>query len=335
MVTVNGISSIVLKTVGLILLVAGVLKGYQLVTEPVANNSVWTYRPCLIVQVELELALGVWLLSSLLPKVAWLTALACFAFFSLVTLYKGLTGAESCGCFGSVHVNPWITLWVIDLPAVTGMVLFRPVCSFGCVLLSVRTQGFVRGLIAELLTPLPSSRRFGITAVLVAAVLGITTPILAFNEPAISTSTYEVLEPETWVGHRLAVLDQIDVAAKLEQGTWLLLFYHDDCPDCRRAIPEYEQMARDLAGNEDVLRVALVEVPPFGRPLIPPNSPCTVARLAETKEWFVATPAVVLLTDANVKAAWEQTAPDLETVVSEIAAKEQETAKSPDFRINI
>lgn len=30
----------------------------------------------------------------------------------------------------------------------------------------------------------------------------------------------------------------------LQKGTWLVLLYHYDCPDCGWAIPKYEQMAR-------------------------------------------------------------------------------------------
>ncbi|MHC4477380.1 MAG: hypothetical protein ACYTEL_17165 [Planctomycetota bacterium] len=41
-------------------------------------------------------------------KAAWLAALLCFSLFSFITLSNGLTGAASCGCFGSVHLNPWI-----------------------------------------------------------------------------------------------------------------------------------------------------------------------------------------------------------------------------------
>jgi hypothetical protein len=37
----------VLKVLGLLLVVAAVLKGHQLLTEPVANSSIWTYRPVL------------------------------------------------------------------------------------------------------------------------------------------------------------------------------------------------------------------------------------------------------------------------------------------------
>ena len=31
------------------------------------------------------------------------------------------------------------------------------------------------------------------------------------------------------------------------------------------AIPKYERIARDMAENEDFLRIALIEVPPYGQ----------------------------------------------------------------------
>ena len=146
----KAVSNTLLKLLGILLLVAAVLKGWQLINEPVANNSIWTYRPFLILQVEFELALAIWLLSGLFKKAAWFAALLCFSVFSAITLYKGITGAESCGCFGSVHVNPWITLFAIDLPAVLALSVFRQALSFQ------RKAESIKALIHELITPLPS-----------------------------------------------------------------------------------------------------------------------------------------------------------------------------------
>jgi len=74
-------SNIVLRLLGILLLAAAVLKGWQLVTEPVANSDIWSYRPFLILTVEFELGLAIWLLSGLFKKAAWLAALACFSAF--------------------------------------------------------------------------------------------------------------------------------------------------------------------------------------------------------------------------------------------------------------
>ena len=66
-------SDIVLKLLGLLLLTGAVMKGWQLLTEPVANSDIWSYRPFLILVVEFEIALGIWLLSGLFKRLAWLT----------------------------------------------------------------------------------------------------------------------------------------------------------------------------------------------------------------------------------------------------------------------
>jgi hypothetical protein len=94
-------------------------------------------------------------------------------------------------------------------------------------------------------------------------------------------------------------------------------------------------MARDLEGNEDFLQIALIAVPPYGQGPVSENSTCSLGRLAETKEWFVTTPAVALLTDGNATSAWEEEekAPDLNTIIQKIAKnqKKQEKVEKPRF----
>ncbi len=202
-------SDIVLKVLGLLLLTAAALEGHELLTVPVAGKDPWSWRPFLIFQVEFELAMGIWLLSGVFKRLAWLAGLLCFGLFCCVTLYKGLTRAVSCGCFGTVHVNPRITLL-----AVIALSLFRPVRLLTPLLSFLRRQESIHGAVRRLLKPLPSAPRFAATAALGLAILGLTTPILVLNEPATATSTYEVLEPETWVGKRLPIVEHIDIGGQ-------------------------------------------------------------------------------------------------------------------------
>ncbi len=289
-----------MRLLGGVLLAAAVMKGWQLLTEPVANNDIWTYRPLLVLTVEFELALAIWLLSGLFKKAAWLAVLLCFSVFSLVTLYKGLTGAESCGCFGTVHVNPWITLFAVDVPAVVLLALFR------------RPKG-------EKLLAWPSLSHFATTAALGIIVLAVTAPIIILKEPAAVTSSYEVLEPKTWIGKKLPILEHIDIADLLKHGMWLVLLYHYDCPDCAKAIQSYENIAREISGNGGFVQIAFVEIPPYGQGLVRADSPCVLGRLANVKEWFVTTPAVALLENGRTKRAWEGQAPPFETIIESMA----------------
>ena len=59
-------NDIVLKALGALLIVAGTLIGWQLLTEPVANNNIWTWRPFMALQVDKD-----WFVTT--PAVALLT----------------------------------------------------------------------------------------------------------------------------------------------------------------------------------------------------------------------------------------------------------------------
>ena len=306
-------SNIMLKLLALLLITGAILKGWQLLTEPIANNDIFSYRPFLILVVESELALGIWLLSGLFKKAAWLTALSCFALFSFITLYKGLAGAESCGCFGSVQVNPWITLFAVDIPAVIVLAVFRPGIS-----LAGRPES-IKTLIQRILTPLPLIPHFTATLSIGLVILAVTGCVLGFNKPAKSTASYEVLELAEWVGKKLPILGDIDIGKQLKKSTWLVLFYHYDCPECEKAIREYQHKAKDLAENKDLLKIAFIEVPPYGRSMVNSNPNYAVGKLSDIKEWFITTPAAVLLENSTVRAVWEGKAPALDAVLRNVA----------------
>ena len=163
---------------GLVLIVAAVLKIHQLLTEPIISKGFWESWEFFLIQIPLELGLGIWLVCGLFRKAAWVVTVLVFGLFIALTLQKGLIGAESCGCFGRVKVNPWVTLSVIDIPLFLGLVIFRP-----------------RGL--KLLPPPwpPKGHFFGI-AIPTFIVIGAIMPVLIFNKPPDKTDKYEVVRPE-------------------------------------------------------------------------------------------------------------------------------------------
>ncbi len=276
------IGCIVLRLLGLLLLAAAVLKCKELLTIPMANNDLWTNHTLLVFEAAFELGLGLGLLSGLYKRLAWLGSLLCFLTFCGVTLYKGLTGAESCGCFGQVHINPWITLWAIDVPAVLLLLIFRP---------AKKPQVF-----RDYHAPI-------VGLILVAVVL--TAQYLYTHEPARVTAEREVLESRTWIDQPLHVINVIEDSAGLQEGNWLVMLFHYDCTDCQETIPQFHEIAENLVGNEDMLRLAQIEVPPYGYRTDLDTSPTFKTRMDETKEWLIVTPTVVLMSDGIVKYAWE------------------------------
>jgi len=77
----------------------------------------------------------------------------------------------------------------------------------------------------------------------------------------------------------------------------------------------------------NILRQALIEVPTYNHSQINPNSPCTLGRMDNSKEWFISTPSVAILTNSNVKQAREEKTPDFETIIESIAISVEKTTK--------
>ena len=322
----------VLRALGVLLIAAALLKGHQLMTEPVANRDIWSYRPFLIFQIESELALGIWLLSGLFRRLAWLISLMCFSLFCCVTLYRAMTGAISCGCFGKVQINPWLTLVLVDLPAVVALIAFKPIraisnlrCSANTIMRASnllcralnRTPFSIKAVIMhshfifvlrKILLPIPIRTLQG-TLLVVVMILITTTPVLSIAKPAKATSTYEVLEPWTWIGKELPIFDHIDIASRLKGGNWLVVLYHHDCPDCRIIIPKYKQMAIDIQDSGDYLHIALIEVPPYRADPPRQDVPWISGKMDDSKKWFVLTPVPMLIVNGRIQKVYDRKIP--------------------------
>ncbi len=182
---------LILKAAAAVLLIAAILKAWQLLTLPLQGDTLWTSRPLLIALVEVEFFLSLWLFSGLKPFAAWATTLACFCIFTIATFYRIATGAASCGCFGGMDVSPWVTLMAIDLPLVTGLFFFsRPTRVQHDS--QINTEPESRGLISEQSQPtasplqIPANRPLWWAPVWIAGIiifLAGSTLYLALNKP--------------------------------------------------------------------------------------------------------------------------------------------------------
>ncbi len=277
--------------VGLLLVAAACLKTVQLVTEPAAALVQPLGRYFLSVQIGVEIALGLLVLSGLYWRVLRWFVLTLFTVFAGYSLYLGLSGAASCGCFGFIQVTPWWTFG-LDMAVVTGLLLSA--------VSNHREIEAEHNYLARSLVPAASPRHHRVV-VAGAAVIAIATTLLVryASQPSAmagglaSAGNLIILEPEKWIGQKLPIADAVDV--DLSHGEWVILLHRHDCPVCQEEVPWYEQRA--IAGE----RVALVEVPPYG------NSEqhginCLYAKLRETREWFVQTPVEIRLVNGVVGA---------------------------------
>lgn len=116
---------IVRLALGVLLLVAALLKGYQLVIEPVAGDEPVAGRWILLLIVQAEFFLSLCLLANVLRFWTHRVTIAVFFTMALVTATKGLAGESSCPCFGAVLVSPWAA-FAIDCTALVALLVFRP-----------------------------------------------------------------------------------------------------------------------------------------------------------------------------------------------------------------
>lgn len=344
---------------GAFLIVAGTLKSYQLLTEPIISNGFLGSWLFFVIQIPLEFGLGIWLVCSLFRKVAWLVATIAFGGFIGVTSYLVLIGASSCPCFGTVHVNPLITLCAIDIPLFLLLLVFRP-----------KDDKFLP-------PPWPSAKHFFGVAIPTVIFLVTIVPVLVFNKPPERTEKYEVIRPDQWTTvkpikpvklptpllhvdintvpavpeanaaavikppiadantepnktvpanrqqeNEWPMLKRIAIADSLRSGIVVVLLYHFDCPDCQEAIPRYDKLNKEINSNDYVIRFAFIAVPPYGDEKlnpVPKDTKCLSGKLISDKKEIMMTPFVVLLQDGNVVKAWEGKVPDLDEVLNALS----------------
>ncbi len=279
---------------GLLFVTAASLKAIELSTEPVAGTGLLHTRWFLISLVEFEFLFGLWLLLGVCGSRTWGVAVLCFAAFLSVSLFKALSGDVSCGCFGKASVDPRYMV-VIDAVVLALLFVWRPDAEESASS-SSRTRSTVgRAAVIGIWLAV------GVPAGWAMASYNVST--VAENAKVPEDAALVVLEPETWIGQRLPLLESIDIGNQLAQGRWSVVLYHNECAKCRVLLHEVEDFARQHPEGLNGRQIAFIEVPDDGvhsQQLVSSSSPCVQGRLDDGREWFVTTPVELELEDATV-----------------------------------
>lgn len=242
---------------------------------------------------ELWLGIAIVIAAIVQPVAAWRLCFTVFIAFSFVAAAATVLGAASCGCWGRLSVSPGV-MCVFDVSAAGLLWWLRP----------NNTTEF-RFAFAPKSILAPAIVAFCLTATVSPLVLG---HLRQSNSPAPAGLTIHgnliVAAPDDWTGQPLPVTPWLENAQDLRFGRWRVVFYHHDCPSCRRLLDRIseQEISRDVGGRPS--RVALIEVPPFGRETRPEGIPHL--RLSPERDWFVATPLTVDLQDGVCTAVHEE-----------------------------
>ena len=112
---------------GVVLLGAAVLKVlWPGDVSDLGNSLGWLSDPAWRLAAAAEAVLGLWLLTGLFRRALWWAALLWFCGLAGTSLYLGVVGQPTCGCFGEkLPVSPWYAFG-LDVTAVATLALFQP-----------------------------------------------------------------------------------------------------------------------------------------------------------------------------------------------------------------
>ncbi len=110
---------------GIVLVLAGTLKGRQLLADPSWEGGLGFPRELLLGTAAFELAFGCWLLIGLYRCLTRWLALAWFTGLAAVALAQALGGAPACPCLGELQTYP-LVVFAFDVAAVAALGWWAP-----------------------------------------------------------------------------------------------------------------------------------------------------------------------------------------------------------------
>ena len=264
----HGQANLLPGVIALLLYVAAGLKLAQYLQDGFLH-----YPQLHLLEILFEIVLASALISGFARSLVIKFTAVVFCVFLTVTLFRALGGRHSCGCFGAVKVNPWITS-LLDLSII--ILILRYLRS--------------RRIPGRLLD------RLGLFTVILTAAMLATAWMVYYFRPAHLTPDGKLLgghgpitcNPPSWYGKRLPLMRFIQSAAPLQTGTWLVVLYYHQCPDCQAEIRLIEKhLIHRVKMKQKLPHVALLQIPPFG------NLPADIhtrymhlLRMKSTRHWI-------------------------------------------------
>jgi hypothetical protein len=166
------------------------------------------------IEAAVELVVAVWLTAGVYPMLIRHIALVAVGVFAAVAFNEAIAGDRSCGCFGAVPVDPWVT-FAIDAFCLAGLALLRPA-----------SRSFANGASAKRIV-------MAVGFVGLAGTLGFG---LArhFDDQAFAAA--DGFDAHGWIGKPLPIADDIVTDKDIAVGRWTVLFSRNGCGACRDAL---------------------------------------------------------------------------------------------------
>lgn len=236
-----------------------------------------------------ELLIGFGLSLSRWRRIAVPIALALFAAFADVSLSAVVLGKDSCGCLGSIAVNPSL-MAVADFVAV------------GLLVWSVRSTGATVGRHWQL----NDWCQVGLL-VLLGLSLGSTSWAREWSQAFATVAEAgkehrRVFEPRDWSNRECPLLENITGGERLRRGQWLILFVRPGCAECERVVAQHQSasQAEHRRGAVKSESIAIVSVFSDWRGTPIPQQ-ALVTKLSTDSPWYVQAPLVLQLTGGIVQ----------------------------------
>lgn len=290
----------VFAALGLLMLAAAGFKAYEAYGHPMSIPELAGSMAL----VCFEILFGAWLLFGVGSAWTLRVAATSFATFACVSAYKALTGASSCGCFGTLQVDPAISL-VIDLAAV-GLLLR---CRAG-------VEEFSKSKLQQVL-PTVAAFATMLSAIAISVPLYRQVQFAHSDSSAHSDSTETtigelvVLDSESWAGMRWPLLGEAGLPRRLEFGEWNVLLFRHDCHVCHDVMREIESILSTQGERQKIALIGVDEPRVDAQTARLQKLGCVLSYLPQDREWFATTPLRVRLSDgvcvsASVVNSWEQ-----------------------------